>query len=136
MAITLKKKTDTNPPEKAVLAVAILKDQLPSGPVLTEAQQEALEAVGLAPSKTKITIKKLPRVVQDSRVRITNSLFPWVRYYKPGDCGTVIRCLGIPSGGYSEQRDALFVIALDTPRYEGRGEVILALWEIELMDDA
>jgi hypothetical protein len=53
-------------------------------PELTEAEKAQLAGLELAPS-APIGYAKWPAVAVGERVRITNSMFPWVKHYRPGD---------------------------------------------------
>lgn len=70
---------------------------------LTERQTQALVDQGILPPQPKKggltiihkptppTARPVPVLSEGDRVRVTNDLYPWVTYWKVGDCGTVVR---------------------------------------------
>ncbi len=99
---------------------------------LSQRQIDALEAVGLAPAPKVVIKKKLTGIASGGRVRITNTMFFWIKSYKPGDVGAVRRQWPAPDTPFSSRpRDDIYEIELDEPRVEGQSHVLFGLWELE-----
>jgi hypothetical protein len=103
----------------------------PPDGVTTAAQTTALVEAGLAKELTSADL--YPYVGPGEFVRITNSLFPWVKHYKPGDIARV----SYSSPTHSHPDDpikyrAYFLEIVDGPR---RGQkAFLFRWEFEPRD--
>lgn len=98
---------------------------------ITARQQQKLVDSGLLES----TEVKWEAVMLGDRVTITNTMFPWINHWKPGDSGVVTHIsptadpLGIDkSGGYHTH-----VIKIDQPKEASRKGQTAALfrWEFE-----
>ena len=131
MAITIKKK------EVPTLA------GLPSDD-MTQRQLDALAAVGLAPEPPKapppppvhkpgITIKKVGMFADGDAVRVTNTLYSWVEWWKPGDTGKVLKVFPQSTGLKPEERKRYCVVQvkLDKVRVHGREVCLFHAWELE-----
>lgn len=102
---------------------------------LTPRKQEALDLVGLSPAP-KLTIKKkLNYFPKDTKVVVTNKHFFWVQSYKPGDTGVVLKHFHAVTTPLSESpRDDLYLVKMDTPRIEGKEELLFSRWELEALE--
>lgn len=133
MAITIKKKE----------AVPVLEG-LPADD-MTQRQLDALAAVGLAPEAPKapppptvhkpgITIKKLGSFAEGDAVTITNNLYSWVEWWKPGDTGKVLKVYSQSTILKPEERKRYTVVQvkLDKVRVHGREICLFHAWELEV----
>lgn len=112
--------------------MAIQIKKKPAAESLSKEDTAALVAAGImpAPEQKEVSVKtkgeKLYSIGQ--RVRVTNTLYHWVKNYKPGDIGTITRVSRVNKDNGTST--TLYDVILDTPRVD-EGRVILAGWEIE-----
>lgn len=102
---------------------------------LTPRQQEALDLVGLSPAP-KLTIKKkLNYFPANTKVVVTNKHFFWIQTYKPGDTGVVLKHFHAVNTPLSNSpRDDLYLVRMDSPRIEGKEELLFSRWELEALE--
>jgi hypothetical protein len=124
MAVVIKKK-EVQPVAKAQEA-------------LSQREQDALEAVGLAPEKpteSSLTVKVRDRKAhvfsEGDRVRITNDLYTWVEHWKLGDTGVVRKYHPAVPEANGDRRYACVIVVLDKPRKADRPEAYFHAWELE-----
>lgn len=111
---------------------------------LTEREKDTLAALGLGPDPTPhapsgVVIKKVGVVIRKvgsfsagDKVRITNDLYTWVEWWKPGDTGTVTKVAHAPSeAGEKRKRYAVIEVKLDKVRVHGREFCLFHAWELE-----
>lgn len=104
---------------------------------LSQREQDALEAVGLAPEKkeSSITIKvrnkKAHVFSEGDRVVITNDLYTWIEHWKVGDTGTVRKYHPAVPEANGDRRYACVIVVLDKPRKADRQEAYFHAWELE-----
>jgi len=102
----------------------------------TEREKAALSVVGLAVPTTpvgKVFIKKkYPDIQVGDKIKVTNDLWNWIKWRKPGDTGTVLRRIhsermmdGLPND--------LYEIKVDVVRVPGYDWILLRRWEIDLV---
>lgn len=133
MAIVLKKKPAPAPVQPTA--------PLTLPPVaLSPREEEALEAVGLAPAKPKngLVIKKKPKVgrfIEGQRLKITNEFYPWIKHWQPGDTGTVIRYNGPVQEAKGDLRYGLVILKLDTVRDKDRPTAYFHAWELAPLEE-
>lgn len=98
---------------------------------MTERQQQKLVDSGLM----EATEKKWGQLMLGDRVTITNTMFPWVKHYKPGDQGLITHISPTldPMGLDNSGKYHLHVIAIDMPKDASRKGQTAALfrWEFE-----
>lgn len=158
MAITLKRgggTTAPNFPIQAAIAEAsnaidlqalkdagfdVLQDSVITPPQekLTARQKQALIDAGLmkapAPIKKGVTIKHYRSFSKGDKVTITNDLFPWMEWWKPGDTGVVTRTWeAVPEAKNDEKRKyGICEVQLDKARVKDRGVLLFHCWELGL----
>lgn len=111
----------------------ILKSKTPR----PAASPEVLAALGLAPQPDPKPAPKPGGIIikgptsyfkVGDRVEVTNTMFPWLTSYQPGDEGTIEHLTGVPPVSLGKPLDFLYRVRLDTPR--DKPVVILAHWEL------
>lgn len=115
--------------------MAILIKKKAPEPELTPEDHAAMVAAGLIPevkATTKgIVIKRANQFNVDDRVRVTNDKFYWVKHYKAGDTGTIVK-LSTPQTKMNptDTPVTIFHVLLDAPRVPGQEVVLLSGWEM------
>lgn len=105
-----------------------------SAPVEAVPDEAELQAIGLA--RAKAPPADLARFPIGARVRITNTLFPWIRNYQPGDTGIVLRYMPatlVPPA--RRPKDDLYDLELDLIRVPGQRLALLQFWELEMVEE-
>lgn len=147
MGIVLKRKSSeaTNQqPQSPVAARKVIKIGGPKpAPVVSQEDMDALVACGLAdaPAVTyKTTTERVralvghwPALLEGTKVRITNNLYPWVTKWCVGDTATVLKYHTAPKEFQSDPRYACVVVRLDKARDGGDGLAYLHAWELEVV---
>lgn len=91
---------------------------------LTERQTKALIEAGILPSPEEAKPKKVwrtaKRFVEGDRVVVAKEGFDWIKFWKPGDLGTVLRVWPpVPEARFIDPGQGCVEVALDTPRVDG-----------------
>lgn len=102
---------------------------------MTERQKNALMDVGLLPAEpSKVKIKKKQAFGSYSpgdKVVITNELYSWVDYWRPGDTATVIRFIPpVLEARADGNKYAVVEVKLDLVRDKQRPTCFLHGWEV------
>lgn len=121
-----------------VSSIVIHKGNVPkSGEApLSPRQQAALEAVGLGPVTKAEAVAAMEWITPGLRVKITNTMFFWIKAYKPGDTGKVTRNWpAVVTAFSSSPRDDIYEIELDVERVPGVKKHLLSRWEIEVLQE-
>ena len=120
MAVVLKKKTqELTDREKDTLAALGLGPDTPEAPVPP-------------PKKVGVTIRKVGMFSAGDKVVVTNDLYTWVEWWKPGDTGVVVKAIPAPNeAGEKRRRYAVVEVKLDNVRVHGRQHCLFHAWELE-----
>lgn len=120
--ILIKRKSDPAPAIQPVEAPSIAPAD----------DTDALVAAGLleAPKPKLVIKKKAGSYSVGDKVVVTNALFHWMKSWKVGDTGTVVRVMPPVHEAKRDPRWAILEVQLDTPR-EGAGIVLLNAWEVD-----
>lgn len=103
--------------------------------ILSKRQKDTLDSVGLGdePPPKKVTIGEL---VKGARVRITHNLWHWLKDYRMGDTGVVVKVWAPILEARGDRGLTIYLVKLDNPRSPTRPEVMLHQWELESADGA
>lgn len=106
-------------------------------PAPTPEEEAAMVAAGLLEPKPKvggIQIKRKGHFRVGDRVRVTQNLFTWVKYYQPGDIG-IIESASVVSVKLqpTDPAEALYRVRLDHPRSPEHETVIFSGRELAVI---
>lgn len=122
MAITIVKK---RPAPDAVTTAQPLVEK-----VLSARQKENLDSVGLGDEPIQKTAT-ICEFVKGAKIRIAHSLWQWLKDYRMGDTGTILKTWAPVLEAKGDMKYRIYLIKLDHPRSESRTEALLHQWEIE-----